>query len=389
MPLTEEITEATAAASPDGEARVKPEKTRYYFIDGLRGVAASLVMFGHFYGMGPATFHDRLASIFPALLDWLMGHGAVGVDIFFVISGFVITHSVGTARVTPRYFLNFALRRSLRLDPPYWVAIVFSLIVAEVSNRVLKSRAIPPPSWNELLANFTYLQYVFGCRSFVLVAWTLTHEIQFYILFIVLLGLAQAASPRDREYPSSLCLFVFFGLTGLASLLVPWDVPRHQMATCLKTWFLFCAGVFCYLIYQKRVGWLLGLAYLAPVSMVLLRHPSEESVTAVLTLVALLVAGATGNLERWLRWPVIQYMGRISYPLYLIHVPLGNRLLNLVSRYRPGSLAWALGWFLAACALSILAAELLHRLVEAPSMRLARRLKPTRPKREGEPRVAL
>jgi peptidoglycan/LPS O-acetylase OafA/YrhL len=67
-------------------------------------------------------------------------------------------------------------------------------------------------------------------------------------------------------------------------------------------------------------------------------------------------------------------MGRISYSLYLVHSPIGNRVLNLASRYAPGSRAWCVGWFLAACALNVLAAEVLNRFVEAPSMRLARRM---------------
>ena len=62
----------------------------------------------------------------PAPLETALKLGFVGVDIFFVLSGFVIAYSVREARITPRFLGRFALRRSIRLDPPYWITIAIA-----------------------------------------------------------------------------------------------------------------------------------------------------------------------------------------------------------------------------------------------------------------------
>ncbi len=358
-------------------APVEAPKTRYYLIDGLRGVAALLVVLHHFYNETAGSIRDAVAVILPRPIEWVIERGTAGVDIFFIISGFVIALSVGRSRVTPRYFANFALRRSLRLDPPYWTAILLSLAIAVVGDKVMK-RPIVLPTWDGLLANMTYLQNILRYPRLVFVSWTLVHEIQFYLLFIGLLALAQRASPGSGRGgdPAPLWWFACFGATGLASLFWPSTGLRFQQAWCVNTWYLFSAGVFCYLLFSKKIGPWLALAYLGPVCVVLLSNPNPHSVTAVLTLALLLVASRAGGMEGWLTAAPLQYLGRISYSLYLIHWPIGNRLLNLGAKYQHGSTLRGVAMFVGACAISILAAEALHRLVEAPSMRLARRLKP-------------
>src|SRR5688500_3864296 len=96
--------------------------SRFIFIDGLRGIAALWVALFHLYSGGPNA--PVLASLTPGILDAALRHGYLGVEVFFVISGFVIAHSVGSRPVTRDFALRFAARRSLRLDPPYWLTII-------------------------------------------------------------------------------------------------------------------------------------------------------------------------------------------------------------------------------------------------------------------------
>src|SRR5690349_21798798 len=67
----------------------------------------------------------RLEAQLPRWIDRIFKDGHLGGAIFFALSGFVIARSVRHATVTPSYLVRFALRRSIRLDPPYWASILF------------------------------------------------------------------------------------------------------------------------------------------------------------------------------------------------------------------------------------------------------------------------
>src|SRR5438270_7283857 len=96
---------------------------RFAFIDALRGIAALGVAAYHIYHYGPLP--KAAAAVTPKFLDITLRHGWMGVQIFFVISGFVIAYALRSAQITPGFLGNFAFRRSLRLDPPYWFTILF------------------------------------------------------------------------------------------------------------------------------------------------------------------------------------------------------------------------------------------------------------------------
>jgi len=80
--------------------------------------------------------------IYRVLTAALNGRGAVVA--FFVISGFVIMQSMRNAQITPGFIGRFAVRRSLRLDPPYWVTIAAMIVLSMVSGRLQKDHAALP-----------------------------------------------------------------------------------------------------------------------------------------------------------------------------------------------------------------------------------------------------
>lgn len=134
-------------------ATLEPHGTqnRFLFIDGLRGIAAIAVAGFHFYYGGP--LRDPLSKILPAPLCELLEHGWLGVEIFFVISGFIIAYSLRKAHVNLSFFGNFVLRRSLRLDPPYWATIALVIVINYASNFVLKDRSVPIPGLGLIVAH--------------------------------------------------------------------------------------------------------------------------------------------------------------------------------------------------------------------------------------------
>ena len=94
-------------------------------LDALRGLAIVLVMLGHFShfdGMPPVIPIDRLVAR-------IAGVGWVGVDLFFVLSGFLITGILWEARGSRHYFRNFYARRTLRIFPLYYAVMVLLLVV--------------------------------------------------------------------------------------------------------------------------------------------------------------------------------------------------------------------------------------------------------------------
>src|ERR1700722_5425426 len=113
------------------------EKIRFPFVDVLRGVAASAVVFFHAAEGGHIT---ELFEKAPPGIQTLLRHGDFGVAIFFVLSGFVIAHSLRTEQLTAPGALSFILKRSIRLDPPYWAAIAVAILFSTLASMIVTNR---------------------------------------------------------------------------------------------------------------------------------------------------------------------------------------------------------------------------------------------------------
>src|SRR6202795_1240617 len=105
---------------PDATA-VAPKLAHYQALDGFRGLAILLVFAFH-------AFHSTHFSSLPArVLEWFGSGGWMGVDLFFVLSGFLITGILTKSVGLPRYFRNFYIRRSLRIFPLYYGVLLLLL----------------------------------------------------------------------------------------------------------------------------------------------------------------------------------------------------------------------------------------------------------------------
>jgi peptidoglycan/LPS O-acetylase OafA/YrhL len=346
----------------------RADSGRFAFVDALRGIAALAVVLFHMYSKNlvPMT-----GFTLPEPFHSLLHHGNLGVYVFFVISGFVIAHSIRSAVITPRYVGRFALRRSIRLDPPYWATIAAMIVLTAISNHAQHARSLPMPTAGAVVAHVFYAQGFLGYPHIVGVFWTLCFEIQFYLVLVLGMGVVQAI---ERRAPVSARWYVFLPLWGLGLACVAGYVNVHP-ALFVYAWPSFFLGVVVNWAYHRRAeGWVVPAIMLS--SLVLLPvAPLEISVACATALTIHLVARA-GRLETLTMGRALQYLGRISYSLYLVHMLVGTPLFRLGIRAlggRPDTLH-AVGLMVLATAVSIIAAHFMYALIERPAMRLAQRL---------------
>ena len=159
----------------------------------LRGIAALAVVVFH--------FKDPLEASWPALTR-LLNAGSMGVDIFFILSGFIICYS--TQSVQSQQAASFVIRRFSRIALPAWVAMVCMLLAK-------------PPYLKDLIYGFLFILpepspppgYGFG---FLIVAWTLTYELYFYGMFAIAIALGKRLSLHRAAVAALLMLAVMLGL---------------------------------------------------------------------------------------------------------------------------------------------------------------------------------
>jgi peptidoglycan/LPS O-acetylase OafA/YrhL len=355
---------------------------RFTYIDALRGVAASWVLLYHF--AGHLTDNFALQRL-PGPLHSFINHGWLGVEIFFVLSGFVITYSLRDAAVTPGFLGRFALRRSLRLDPPYWVTILLAYILIRLGVGALA----PEPACGDgalLLVNMFYLDRILDYPSVVGIGWTLCLEIQLYLTYILLLGISQQLTQKTGS-PAQSRLLIFGPLAGYSLAVGFGLLPSPWRGLFVGYWYMFFLG--------SLAAWLLcgqlsmrGFATAGLiVALATVLHWDVRAAVALAVALSIMVVGRSGCLRTALNWPWLQHLGRISYSLYLTHTLIGWPLIAL-GIYWVGGLPGPLGsilLFLTACGASLLGAELLHRLVERPSLALSKRVAAWRPSLVGFP----
>ena len=163
---------------------------RLKFVDGLRGIAALMVVIYH---LAPAGSVGRITA-----------RGHLGVEIFFVLSGFVIASVIGDNTITAGYFGRFVVRRCLRLDIPYWTNIALGMGLGAI---VLNFGA-PASAIEQIGAHLLYLQGILGFKQINDVYWTLCLEIQFYLSLLVAILLAQRLGGSARSIAFQVAVFL-------------------------------------------------------------------------------------------------------------------------------------------------------------------------------------
>jgi peptidoglycan/LPS O-acetylase OafA/YrhL len=314
------------------------EKNRIEVLDWLRGLAALSVALYHLTGRADG---------------WVKSAGArgyLGLTIFFVISGLVIPYAMWRGRYRgPADAPAFILKRLTRLEPPYFAAIAITLALGYLSAMAPGFRG--PPFHVGALAlvlHVGYLNAIFHQPWLSPVFWTLAVEFQFYLSMLFLYG-GLSSEKRVWRY-ATLALMAVAAIT----IAVPALVPRYLGLFALgAAGFQYRAGLI-----GRREFWALALAFTLINIYVLGR---ADAAAGLLTAIAAAFANPP-------RVKILAFLGAISYSLYLLHVPIGGRVINLAGRL-PHTVPIEFGAVIAAMAVSLIAAWLLYRLVERPSQK--------------------
>jgi peptidoglycan/LPS O-acetylase OafA/YrhL len=357
-------------------------------LDGIRGFAVSSVLVCHLVPiLGIGIGKNMVAKALYRLLipGWL------GVDVFFVLSGFLITGIILKERTQPDFWSNFYLRRGFRILPAFFAIFTLTLLAAHFYLPVVHISTTYVLMSTFFLANWAPDQF-----PFLLHIWSLAVEEQFYFLW-----------PQGCRHLDNLKIFKLALALASGSLLLrvglafahvnPYTIyeitpTRIDGISCGAA---LAAGITLPRVhiflarYWRRIAVVAGTAL--PVIFVLLHgrlngFDATSQMLAIppaVVLAAMLIFGAVEStlptaLSRFFGNPLMTYLGKRSYGLYLIHEPL--RVAVTESRDH-GSLAVLPSGVGAntILALSVLAASLIlteisWRLIESPAQNLRRRL---------------
>lgn len=348
----------------------KSAPTRLTFIDSLRGCAALAVVFYHAAEGG----HLReLAALLPGAAA-LLSRGHLGVQVFFVLSGFVVALALSGKKVNGPFVGRFILRRSLRLDPPYWASMILVIAFGLVSAQVVPGKVYELPSLGVIAGHMAYLPLLLNQPLVSSVYWTLCLEFQFYLVYVALLWLA--AGMRSRASAETSFAWVFLPALAFADLwAVGWG-PLNVPGLFLGHWFYFLTGVVVWwALYSKAPAARMGaLAQLSLLLVTAIFRNDDALFVTFGTALAIYMAGRRGQLCSWLSARPFLFLGAISYSLYLTHNPVTGAAYRLGFSLLGRSPATELLCSMAVIAVCIGAAAIFYRLVELPALRWSQRI---------------
>jgi peptidoglycan/LPS O-acetylase OafA/YrhL len=326
---------ATRLVPLASEPRPQPLSSGYIpALDGVRGIAICAVLFVHSFPIVTAALPQETARMISRIGDV----GAFGVDLFFVLSGFLITGILIDTRSSPRYFRNFYARRFLRLFPLYYLYLAFVALLLPWLHAIFRT-SIPDYNGNW----WWYLLYFCNWKTGNAVGdpslghfWSLAVEEQFYLVWpaIVLL--------LSRRYLVLCCGAVTLLSLGLrlawAHDNVYWNVIYRLTVTRLDTLALGALAALAVRsqrwrpLCEKYSGAMI-LAGMGTFAMIVALVGSasweEKPIQTIGAFAAAvgftgLVLGAalyrSGPLYRFLMSPVLTAYGKYSYGIYVYHV---------------------------------------------------------------------
>ncbi len=310
----------------------------------LRGLAALAVCCFHFRreSLFHGTFYQDIAI-----------YGKLGVDVFFVISGFVIPYSLAVSGFTLQGAWAFWAARFLRLYPAYLAVTILAVGLWYLSMLLSGFRGTTQPalSLEKIFANLTMTCDFLDQNWYVVVAWTLAIEAQFYVLVALTFPLFVQGNRFVRHVTLLFWLamplvlgvgptvFTWSALFGMGLLIF---LRKSDFLNEKEFWIFLIVAIFSQWVVKDFTGAMVGLF-----TVLIIRFLPQ------------------------IRCRSMMWIGYISYSLYLLHPLIGGRVMNLCERY-PHSWPITLLSIPVALAASIIAAAFMFYFIENPSHKLSR-----------------
>lgn len=304
-------------------------------LDGLRFLSFAFVFFFH------ALEHGKTTQVSASMLGSLkiFEVGWIGVDIFFVLSGFLITAGLLRSRSEPRYFVNFYIKRAYRIFPLYYAVCLgaFVLLPVVAVETMIDSAELQRHGWLFFLhLQNWWMSFPGTDGTFLTHFWSLAVEEQFYLLW----PLCIAWMPSGKRGIAICASLVAAVLTLRCVLWYTFGHPIHQLlhfSTLTRIDTLVIGSILAMLVandrrfsdfnYVRVRACLLIATSVAFIALVWPNHPNWPTQTVGFTLIGLGAAGLVMLLRlpqgdnSILAFGPLPYLGKISYGLYVYHWP--------------------------------------------------------------------
>lgn len=322
-------------------------------LDPMRGIAALAVVLFHYSG-------SILPTLIPNPANAIFSFGYLGVQVFFVISGFVIPYALQRSRYNWNDLGRFMARRFIRIAPPAYVAALFMIayyyLSIVVNGHPVAGNEIPALGFRSILANLTFTVPYLHVNWFNFVYWTLTTEFEFYLMIALLFPFIADRSPgwRVALVLSALVLLPFFK----GPVFFPYSG-------------YFLLGMLVFLWRETGTDRRLLASIFVLASIQVATHRGYLELGASILAVAVIMAAPKA------RSRATDWLGKVSYTLYIIHVPVGYFAEALLKRFiGPDLGTWGkMAMLLVYTGIALVLAEPFYRLVERPFLTLSKRIR--------------
>jgi exopolysaccharide production protein ExoZ len=325
-------------------------------IQALRAIAALLVVLVHSKGMLQTAGVDAGA----------LGFGIAGVDLFFVISGFIMVYMTSGRETTPG---KFAINRVVRIVPLYWLVTFAVFAVALVAPALVKATR---PDIVELLKSMFFIPYVKSngmTQPVAFVGWTLNYEMFFYALFAVGLTLGRKGVPAVIAVIAGLVALHPWATSPIASFYTNPILLEFATGMVIGRAYPYLRG--SYGLPLLLIGF--GFIFAAPSLWPDAHRAWIFGAPSILVVVGALMLERNGRSTSRL-----QLLGDASYSIYLTHFFVTQAAKKLFSFVEP-SVPMAILFMLAAFVGAAIVGVLVHLWVERPATEAVRRLLKRRP----------